>query len=126
MATKRRVTLALGGVMALGACGGGAGATAGAPTTAGDPATSQPQETAAAAVTPAPANGAALDTCSLLTPAEVKQVTGADTTAAVESTSGWADSVAGQCWWNNQDMTVRFSIDYGAPASVATSSSPTA
>ena len=126
MATKRLVTLALGAVMALGACGGGAPATAGARETAGAPATSQPEQTAAAVVTTPPANGAALDACSLLTPAEVKQVTGADTTAAVETTSGWADWVAGQCWWNNADMSVRFSADYGTPASIAKSSSPTA
>ena len=34
--------------------------------------------------------------------------------------------MAGQCWWNNTDMSVRFSIDYGTPASIAKSSSPTA
>jgi hypothetical protein len=126
VATKRLVTLALGAVMALGACGGGAPATAGAPETAGAPATSQPEQTAAAVVTTPPANGAALDACSLLTLAEVKQATGADTTAAVETTSGWADWVAGQCWWNSADMSVRFSADYGTPASIAKSSSPTA
>jgi hypothetical protein len=125
VATKRLVTLALGTVMALGACGGGA-ATTGAPATDGAPGTSQPGQTAAAAVTTPPANGATLDACSLLTPAEVKQVTGADTTAAVETTSGWADWVVGQCWWNNADMSVRFSADYGTPASIAKSSSPTA
>ena len=120
MATRRLVTLALGAVMTLSACGGGAAATAGAG------ATSQPQQTAAADVTAPPANGAAIDACSLLTTAEVKDVTGADTTAEVESTSGWADWVVGQCWWNNTDMSVRFSIDIGTPASIAESSSPTA
>jgi hypothetical protein len=127
VATKRLVTLAVCAVMTLGACGGGAApATAGAASTPETTETSEPQDATAAAATAAPANGSALDACSLLTPAEVKQVTGADTTAEVETTSGWADWVAGQCWWNNADMTVRFSADYGTPASIAKSSSPTA
>ena len=79
-----------------------------------------------AEVTAPPDGGATADACSLLTTAEVKQVTGADTRAQVQSTSGWADWVAGQCWWNNPDMTVRFSLDYGTPASIAKSTSPTA
>ena len=83
MATRTMVTLALGAVMTLSACGGGAAATAGAPTSAGNEATSEPQQTAAADVTAPPANGAAVDACSLLTTAEVKGVTGADTTAVV-------------------------------------------
>ena len=107
--------------MTLGACGGG-----GAPATAGTPATSQPDGSVAAEVTVPPDGGAAVDVCSLLTTAEVKEVTGADTKAEVESTSGWADWVAGQCWWNNADMSVRFSLDYGTPASIAKSTSPTA
>ena len=121
MTPKILVALAIGAMTALGACGGGAG-----PTTAGAVATSQPQGTAAAAVTAPPDNGPATDVCSMLTIAEVKDVTGADTTAGVESTSGWADWVAGQCWWNSADLTTRFSIDVGTPASIAKSSSPTA
>jgi hypothetical protein len=121
MATKTLVTVALGAVMTLSACGGG-----GATTTAGTPATSQPQETAGVVVTSPPDGGAVVDACSLLTIAEVKAVTGADTTAEVETTSGWSDWVAGQCWWNNADMTVRFSLDYGTAASIAKSTSPTA
>ncbi len=56
----------------------------------------------------------------------MKDVTGADTTAEVERTSGWSDWVAGQCWWNSADMSTRFSIDVGTPASIAKSTSPTA
>ena len=121
MATKTLVTLALGALVSLSACGGAGGSA-----TAGTATTPQPLETAAAAVTASPDGGAAVDACSLLTTAEVKEVTGADTKAEVESTSGWADWVAGQCWWNNADMTVRFSLDYGTPASIAKSTSPTA
>jgi len=127
VATRIMVTLVLGAVTALSACGGGAApTTAGAPATTGAGATSQPQPTAAAEVTAPPGNGAAADTCSMLTPAEVKGVTGADTKAQVEGTSGWADWVAGQCWWNSEDLTTRFSIDVGTPASISKSSSPTA
>jgi hypothetical protein len=121
MTSKILVTLAIGAMAVLGACGGGA-----TPATAGTDATHQPQGTAAAEATAPPDNGAAADACSMLTAAEVKDVTGADTTAGVESTSGWADWVAGQCWWNSADLTTRFSIDVGTPASIAKSSSPTA
>lgn len=121
MTRRILVTLAFGAMTVLGACGGGA-----TPATGGTGATSQPQGTAAAEVTAPPDNGAASDACSMLTVAEVKDVTGADTKAGVESTSGWADWVAGQCWWNSADLTTRFSIDVGTPASIAKSSSPTA
>lgn len=127
MTTKVLAALALGVVTALSACGGGAApATAGTAATSQPEATSEPEATSAAEATAPPAAGAAVDVCSLLTTAEVKDVTGADTKAEVETTSGWADWVAGQCWWNNADMSTRFSLDVGTPASVAKSSSPTA
>jgi len=102
----------------------GAAATAQAPSTA--PADSAaPAETQAPAVTQAPAGGATVDVCAMLSAADVKSITGADTTAAVESTS-WSDWVAGECWWNSSDMSVRFSVDVGTQASIAKSTSPTA
>lgn len=121
MATRILATLALGVLTTLSACGGGA-----APTTAGAGATSAPQATVAAGVTAPPDGGGAVDVCSMLTVAEVKDVTGADTKAEVETTSGWADWVSGQCWWNSADLSTRFSIDVGTPASIAKSTSPTA
>jgi hypothetical protein len=121
--TKLLVTLAV-GVLALGACGGGSAVTMDTGT-AGPEATSEPEATAAAEATAPPDNGAAVDACALLTVDEVKGVTGADTKAEVESTSGWGDWVAGQCWWNSADLSTRFSIDVGTPASIAKSSSPT-
>ena len=124
MKTKLLVTLAV-GVLTLGACGGGAAVTMDTGTV-GPAATSETAATDAAEVTAPPDNGAALDACALLTTAEVKDVTGADTKAEVEATSGWADWVAAQCWWNSADLSTRFSIDVGTPASIAKSSSPTA
>ena len=124
MKTKLLVALAAGAIV-LGACGGGASATAGAAGTSGPDATSGPAETAATEVTVAPDAGGTVDACALLTTDEVKGVTGADTKAEVESNSGWADWVAGQCWWNSEDLTTRFSLDVGTPASIAKSSSPT-
>jgi hypothetical protein len=121
--TKLLVTLAA-GVLTLGACGGGASVTTN-PGTAGPAATSGPAATDAAGATVAPDTGGTADACALLTTDEVKGVTGADTKAEVESTSGWADWVAGQCWWNSEDLTTRFSLDVGTPASIAKSSSPT-
>jgi hypothetical protein len=128
--TKVLVTLAV-GVLVLGACGGGASATAGAAGTSGpdatseSDATSEPAETAATEVTGAPDTGDTFDACALLTADEVKGVTGADTKAEVDPSSGRADWVAGQCWWNSADLTTRFSLDVGTPASIAKSSSPT-
>jgi hypothetical protein len=122
--TKLLVTLAVGAIV-LGACGGGASATAGTAGTSVPDATSEPAATAAAEATAPADNGAAVDACALLTTDEVKGVTGADTKAEVESNSGWADWVAGQCWWNSADLTTRFSLDVGTPASIAKSSSPT-
>ena len=130
MKTKLLVTLAV-GVLTLGACGGGAAATAGTVGTSGPDATSEPgatseaAETAATEATVAPDAGGTVDACALLTTDEVKGVTGADTKAEVESTSGWGDWVAGQCWWNSADLSTRFSIDVGTPASIGKSSSPT-
>ena len=126
MKTKLLVTLVV-GALTLGACGGGAAVTMDTGT-AGPAVTSEPAAPDAADATVVPAdNGAAgaVDACALLTTDEVKGVTGADTTAEVESTSGWADWVAGQCWWNSADLSTRFSIDVGTPASIGKSSSPT-
>jgi hypothetical protein len=122
--TKILVTLAV-GALVLGACGGGASATAGAAGTTRSDATSGPAETAATEVTGAPDTGDTFDACALLTTDEVKGVTGADTKAEVDPTSSRADWVAGQCWWNSEDLTTRFSLDVGTPASIAKSSSPT-
>ncbi len=114
------------GLVVATACSGGSAATTapGGGSSAGPAASQDAGATQAPAASQAP--GAALDVCSMLSIADVKTVTGADTTATVESTSGWADWVAGQCWWNNANMSVRFSLDLGTPASIAKSSSPTA
>jgi hypothetical protein len=131
MRTKLRTTLSIAALIAvLAGCGGGGAtpaagtATAGSPT--GEPATTD--DTGGGEATPEAASGGAgsVDVCALLTTDQVKQVTGADTTAGLESTSGWADWVAGECWWNSKDMLVRFSVDVGTPDSIAKSSSPTA
>ena len=124
MKTKFLVALAV-CALALGACGGGASTTADTAGTAGPAATSEPAATDAAEATVAPDAGGTVDVCALLTTDEVKGVTGADTKAEVESISGWADWVAGQCWWNSADLSTRFSIDVGTPASIGKSSSPT-
>lgn len=111
MTTRILATLALGAALALGGCGGGVAATASAGT--GTNATNAPAATAEAAATTTTQDGAALDACALLTTAEVKDVTGKDTTGATESTSGKPDWIAGQCWWDDEKLTVRFSIDAG-------------
>ncbi|HYO44955.1 MAG TPA: hypothetical protein VES19_17285 [Candidatus Limnocylindrales bacterium] len=124
MTTRMLVTLALGAALALAGCGGGAAATASAGT--GTDATNAPEATSGAVATTPPQDGAALDACAMLTTAEVKDVTGKDTTGATESTSGKPDWISGQCWWDDEKLTVRFSLDVGDPASIAKSSSPTA
>ena len=114
-------------LLAVAACGSGATtpaqnqptAATSVPAASGEAvetaATEEPTEAAAA--------GGTFDACSLLTTDEVKSITGAATTAGPEG-SDLADWVAGTCWWNSADMKVRFSVDYGDRASIATSSSP--
>ncbi len=115
-------------LLAVTACGGAAtpGQTQSTATTSAPEATGAAAETAAAEQpTEGPAAGGTFDACTLLTPDEVKSITGAATTAGPEG-SDMADWVAGTCWWNSADMKVRFSLDYGDKASIAKSSSPSA
>ena len=84
--------------------------------------------TQAPSVTQAPAGGGAdkVDPCALLSWADVKTITGADT-MMFKPLSGQADWVAGDCaWFNSADWTSLFDIAVGTPASIARSSSPTA
>lgn len=121
------LALALATVVA--GCGGGASGTPAGGGASQAPAASAPSTEATPATgteaTPASGAGAAVDVCSMLSPADVKAVTGADTTAAVEGTD-WADWVAGECWWNSADLKTRFSIDVGTPASIAKADPATA
>ncbi|MEI7742671.1 MAG: hypothetical protein WCK58_02845 [Chloroflexota bacterium] len=126
MRPARDLTILAALLVTLSACGG-SGATP-VPTQSAA-ATLAPEGTDdAAATTPADepteaAAGGTFDACTLLTIDEVKQITGAVTTAGPEGTD-LADWVAGSCWWSSSDMKVRFSLDYGDKASIAKSSSP--
>ena len=94
------VALVAAAILALAACGSSATPAPGAPTTApggasastpaGGASASTPASGGASASTPA---GAAVDVCSLLTPADLKTATGKTYEAGV------LDSV-GQCYWN--------------------------
>ncbi len=110
--------------MVAGCGGGGAAASPAASPARTSGATAVPGDATPAAATTAappdaPAAGGPTDACAMLTIAEVKQVTGEDTTAGVESTSGMADWVAGECWWNSATMSVRFALNVGTPDSIA-------
>jgi len=79
-------------------------------------------------VTQSPAGEGAdkVDACGLLSWADVKTITGADT-MMFRPLSGQADWVAGDCaWFNNADWTSLFDIAVGTPTSIARSPSPTA
>jgi hypothetical protein len=75
----------------------------------------------------APAGGGAetIDACALLSSADVKTITGADTFALTRNPK--VDWVAGECaWLGAADSEFLFGIWVGTPASIARSSSPTA
>ena len=102
------------------ACSGGGTAAPGS----GAPAATSPAQSAAPGATQAPAGGATVDVCALLSVADVTAITGKETTP--EAAAPAEDWSAGECWWSDATFSVRFGVTVGTPASIGKSTSPTA
>jgi hypothetical protein len=92
------------------ACSGGGTAAPGG----GEPEATSPAQSAAPAV----------DVCALLPVADVTAITGKETTP--EAAAPAEDWSAGECWWDDAKLSVRFGVTVGTAASIAKSTSPTA
>jgi hypothetical protein len=108
------------GAGTVAACSGGGTPAPGS----GQPQASGPAQSSAPDATKAPAGAATVDVCALLSVADVTAITGKETTPEPDEPS--EDWAAGQCWWNDAKLSVRFGVTVGTAASIAKSSSPTA
>jgi hypothetical protein len=126
----RLLTGVLGASLLLSACGSsaatsapssapGTAASSAASTAPTDAATSEPTDAAATdAATPA---AGSLDACALIPVADVKTITGADVTAAIDPNAKPLDWAAGECRWSNTDFSVDFALSFGTKDSIAKS-----